>query len=121
MGTFVNSSFTIDSIPEQMFEGYSDGDTWNGWACPYFERMVAEKVLRASEANGYRWTIRSRCVPPLCADHSTLLSPTCVCRLVVSHLFHTCTDRHPVPVSVMHLPHALLFAQRPSIRPPVCR
>lgn len=48
--------FVIDSIPGIHFEGYSAGDTWNGWACPYFEKAEAERVLKASEKNGYEWT-----------------------------------------------------------------
>jgi hypothetical protein len=28
--------FRIDALEEDIFEGYTQGDTWNGWACPYF-------------------------------------------------------------------------------------
>jgi hypothetical protein len=48
----------MDSLDGQ-FLGYTDGDLWNGWACPYFVRDVAERVLKASEANGYTWTFSS--------------------------------------------------------------
>jgi hypothetical protein len=49
------SSFTMDSLPNMFFEGYSDGSDWNGWACPYFEKAEAERVLAASEPNGFVW------------------------------------------------------------------
>jgi hypothetical protein len=55
MGNWMNSNFSIDSILRQTFEGYTQGASWNGWACPYFERTIAERVLRASEANNYNW------------------------------------------------------------------
>lgn len=41
---------------EGQFGGYTSGHTWNGWACPCFQRASAEQILRASEANGYRWS-----------------------------------------------------------------
>jgi hypothetical protein len=56
MPEFEKARFNIDAIPDTVFEGYSDGDTWNGFACPYFEKDVAEHVLRASVRNGYSWT-----------------------------------------------------------------
>ncbi|GAB4523355.1 MAG: hypothetical protein OHK0046_36950 [Anaerolineae bacterium] len=49
-----SATFNMDSLPSQ-FNGYTAGEMWNGWACPFFEREEAEKVLSASEANGYRW------------------------------------------------------------------
>ena len=36
------------------FEGYTAGNTWNGWACPYFERQVAEAFLKPAIMNGYK-------------------------------------------------------------------
>lgn len=48
--------FAIDSIPSEIFEGYTSGETWNGWACPFFEKSEAERILKASEGNRYRWT-----------------------------------------------------------------
>jgi DNA (cytosine-5)-methyltransferase 1 len=52
---FHRATFVIDSIPDHQFQGFSDDDTWNGWACPYFEKAEAERILRASEANGFQW------------------------------------------------------------------
>lgn len=54
-GEFTSAQFFMDAI-EGVFEGFTNGDTWNGWARPYFEQSAAEQVLEASEANGYRWT-----------------------------------------------------------------
>lgn len=35
--------FGFDDGPE--FEGVTTGQTWNGWACPYFTKEVAEEVI----------------------------------------------------------------------------
>lgn len=48
-------TFCLDALPDMQFEGYTVGDTWNGWECPFFTEDVAEDILRASEANGYSW------------------------------------------------------------------
>lgn len=37
--------FTIDGI-EAVFEGYTDGSHWNGWACPWFTKEVADDIMR---------------------------------------------------------------------------
>lgn len=55
MKVFAPARFAMDAL-EGSFKGYTDGATWNGWACPYFVRSVAEQVLAASDANGYRCT-----------------------------------------------------------------
>lgn len=40
---------------EGNFPGYTNGDTWNGWECPFFTYDEAVKVLNASKRNGYSW------------------------------------------------------------------
>lgn len=45
--------FRMDALGNEVFEGFTDGSDWNGWACPFFVKAVAEKVLKASEKNGY--------------------------------------------------------------------
>lgn len=49
--------FTLDAYttkpgdldaPLSEFRGYSRGEYWNGWACPYFPRETAEAVMRAT-------------------------------------------------------------------------
>lgn len=41
------SLFTIDGF-EGIFEGYTQGQHWNGWACPYFTKEVAETIMNAN-------------------------------------------------------------------------
>jgi len=38
--------FYIDGI-EGMFEGYTDGSNWNGWATPYFTYEEGERIMDA--------------------------------------------------------------------------
>lgn len=52
---FQRARFSIDSLPETTFEGFTAGETWNGWACPYFMNDEAIVVLKDCENNGYRW------------------------------------------------------------------
>jgi hypothetical protein len=52
---FQRARFTIDSLPNRIFEGFTDGDTWNGWACPYFTHDIAITILQAARDNGYEW------------------------------------------------------------------
>lgn len=56
MANWEKAQFSIDSIPSKTFEGYSNGDDWNGWACPFFEFETAQQILKLSEANGYSWS-----------------------------------------------------------------
>lgn len=30
---------------ENIYEGYTDGRLWNGWACPYFTKEVADEMM----------------------------------------------------------------------------
>lgn len=55
MREFMRAEFSIDALENAKFEGFTDGDSWNGWACPYFTRETAEAVLKASEKNGFTW------------------------------------------------------------------
>ncbi len=49
------ADFSLDAVEETSYSGYTDGRTWNGWACPYFEYETAVRVLQDSEANSYQW------------------------------------------------------------------
>jgi len=40
----IKSQFTLDCL-EPYFNGYTFGDTWNGWACPYFSKRTAYDLL----------------------------------------------------------------------------
>lgn len=52
---FSRMRFSIESLENAEFEGFTDGDSWNGWACPYFTNQTAKTILKASEINGYSW------------------------------------------------------------------
>jgi hypothetical protein len=38
------TQFAIETFPDQIFEGYTLDDDWNGWACPYFEFEEAVRI-----------------------------------------------------------------------------
>jgi hypothetical protein len=44
------SKFTIDCI-SGYYSGYTYGDTWNGWACPYFSKKSAIAFLEEMKKN----------------------------------------------------------------------
>jgi hypothetical protein len=50
------SKFYLDAEPDVIHEGYTKGDTWNGFSCPYFEtdvaKDVAEQYVRIHEDDG---------------------------------------------------------------------
>ena len=41
------TQFAIDTLGDKVFEGYTQGEEWNGWACPYFTFEQAQKVVEA--------------------------------------------------------------------------
>ena len=53
---FYGADFNMD-ISEEVFSGFTDGDTWNGFACPYFTYDEATRVL---EEMGAGWEYDSR-------------------------------------------------------------
>lgn len=55
MSTYQPGVFVIDTLPGLAFQGYHLGEDWNGWACPSFERAVAEQILEATARNGGAW------------------------------------------------------------------
>lgn len=46
------AKFTIDTFGDTVFDGYTDGTTWNGWARPYFTFIEAQRIVEAHTANG---------------------------------------------------------------------
>ena len=44
MTMMTKAVFTIDGVP-YAYIGYTDGTTWNGWECPYFEESEALKIM----------------------------------------------------------------------------
>lgn len=49
------SKFTIESIPRQQFEGFTDGGNWNGWATPYFSFEQAQRIVEAHNSGNARY------------------------------------------------------------------
>jgi len=54
-GGFQRADFAIEALENVSFQGFTRGESWNGWACPYFSHDTARAVLAASEQNGYSW------------------------------------------------------------------
>ncbi len=46
--------FQIDAIEGRTFEGFTKGETWNGFACPYFTYEQAQDLLGAFVQAGDR-------------------------------------------------------------------
>ena len=42
--------FTLEGWP--IIAGWTKGETWNGWACPAFEREAAQAIVTACNATG---------------------------------------------------------------------
>jgi hypothetical protein len=55
-GTFIKKSFVMDALtPEGFigpFEGWTDGEFWNGWAMPFYDRDTASEVAKAVSLTG---------------------------------------------------------------------
>lgn len=39
------SIFVMDALYGYVFSGFTKGEEWNGWACPYFTREQAEDIV----------------------------------------------------------------------------
>lgn len=48
------SYFDIDGI-NYIFEGYTDGTLWNGWATPWFTKEVAEELIKTMQWYDGQW------------------------------------------------------------------
>lgn len=46
------SEFTLESLPGRTFKGFTNGESWNGWACPYFEFDTAVLIKNAHNELG---------------------------------------------------------------------
>lgn len=40
------AKFSMDPFAEKVFDGLASGETWNGWACPYFNLEQAGVLLK---------------------------------------------------------------------------
>lgn len=43
--TLRKAQFKIETFPDEVFEGYTLDDDWNGWMCPYFDLKEAKRIL----------------------------------------------------------------------------
>jgi hypothetical protein len=48
-----STKFTIETFGDRVFEGYTNGDDWNGWACPYFTFDQAQSIVSAYHDHGW--------------------------------------------------------------------
>lgn len=46
------SIFTLEALPSYQFKGFTNGDEWNGWACPYFTFDEAVRIKNAHNNAG---------------------------------------------------------------------
>ncbi len=66
------SQFTLDGGPA--YDGYTKGDRWNGWACPYFTRGVIEEIASTwsdSEEDSIKF-VDGKCVITVCGETETI-------------------------------------------------
>lgn len=40
------TKFKIESLGYETFDGFTKGEDWNGWDCPYFKFDQAQRVLK---------------------------------------------------------------------------
>jgi len=43
--TFEKATFILDAFEGEEFEGYTQGETWNGFACPYLTFESAQRLM----------------------------------------------------------------------------
>lgn len=48
------TKFVIDTLGDKIFDGYSQGEEWNGWACPYFTFEQSQRILEAHRERGIK-------------------------------------------------------------------
>jgi hypothetical protein len=54
IGKLREAIFTTDVFDGQRFPGFTDGETWNGWARPYFTFEQAQAVLNAHKDHSWK-------------------------------------------------------------------
>ncbi len=47
------STFMLDALGESSFSGYTNGEEWNGFACPYFNFDQATALVVAWQEQGW--------------------------------------------------------------------
>ena len=48
------AKFVIDTLGDEVFDGYTYSESWNGWACPYFSFEQAGRIVGAFHARGWK-------------------------------------------------------------------
>lgn len=48
-----NAYFSIEALSDQLFDGYTGGQYWNGFACPYFSFEGASRIVSAWQSHGW--------------------------------------------------------------------
>ena len=43
--------FTLELVGDQVFGGFTNGEQWNGWACPYFTFDVGQQIVQSLGKN----------------------------------------------------------------------
>jgi hypothetical protein len=46
------AKFAMDSFGDEVFDAFTQGETWNGWARPYFTFEQAQGILKAHCSQG---------------------------------------------------------------------
>lgn len=49
---FEKATFVLDAFEGEEFEGYTQGETWNGFECPYLTFESAQRLMAVLSAGG---------------------------------------------------------------------
>ena len=48
------TQFSLDFLADEIFEGYTQDEKWNGFACPYFSFEQAQHLVVAWRSQGWK-------------------------------------------------------------------
>lgn len=48
------AKFSLEVLGEKCFDAFTQGETWNGWACPYFTFDQAQQLVKAFQERGVK-------------------------------------------------------------------
>lgn len=48
------TKFSTDPLGNRIFDGFTQDENWNGWACPYFTFDQAQQIVQAYQENGMK-------------------------------------------------------------------
>jgi len=49
-----STKFSIEIYGNEVFDGYTKNEDWNGWACPYFTFEESVKIVDAHRKSGQK-------------------------------------------------------------------